>query len=409
MSLYNTFNTGVSGLGAQSRRLGVISDNIANVNTTGFKAVRSNFSNIIAGEAQSFRSASSTVTMVAKPDVDRQGQIQKTDVPTDMAISGNGFFIVRDRSGVDRFGYTRSGSFVIDSQGDLRTREGAYVQGVAIVDGVPAKAPSYGDLKNVRVPQSTLSAATTTKVAVAANLPSDAGIVDAKTSPYVASVDVYDPLGKARTLDLVWSTADSAKRVWKVAVQERGAKTEAGSFELKFDAQGRLVPADAKAAAATIKLPVGAGTDTSTITLSFDDMTALSGRFSLSALNQNGAPAGQLAGINVGSDGVLSFEFSNGVSRPAYRIPLATFPDPDALSLSSGSLYRETVKSGSGLPLLAGIGGAGEIVSRSLEGSTVDIAEEMTDMLVTQNSYSASAKVINTIDKMLEEAVRLGG
>jgi flagellar hook protein FlgE len=409
MSLYSTFNTGVSGLGAQSRRLGVISDNIANVNTTGFKAVRSNFSDIIAGESQSFQHAPGTVSMIAKPDVDRQGQIQKTGVPTDMAISGDGFFIVRDRPGVDSFGYTRSGSFVIDSQGDLRTREGAYVQGVAIVDGVQAGAPSYGDLKNVRVPQSTLSAAPTTKVTVAANLPSDAGIVDAKTSPYIASVDVYDPLGKARQLDLVWSTTDSAKGVWKVAVQERGAKTEAGSFELKFDAQGRLVPADGKAAAATIKLPVGAGTDISTITLSFDGTTALSGRYSLSTLDQNGAPAGQLAGIDVGSDGVLSLKFSNGVSRPAYRIPLATFPDPDALSLSSGSVYRETVKSGSGLPLLAGSGGAGEVVSESLEGSTVDIAEEMTDMLITQNAYSASAKVINTIDKMLEEAVRIGG
>lgn len=409
MSLYNTFNTGVSGLGAQSRRLGVISDNIANVNTTGFKAVRSNFSDIIAGEAQSFHNAPGTVSMIAKPDVGRQGQIQKTGVPTDMAISGDGFFIVRDRPGVDDFGYTRSGSFVVDSQGNLRTREGAYVQGVAIVEGTETTAPSYGDLKNVRVPQSTLSAAPTTRVAVAANLPSGAGTVDGETSPYVASVDAYDSLGKPHQLDFVWSTADSATGVWSVAVYERGIETALGTFSLNFDAEGRLVPADAQATAPAIELPVGNGADTRTIALNFDGTTALSGRYSLSTLDQNGAPAGQLAGINVGGDGVLSLEFSNGVSRPAYRIPLATFPDPDALSLSSGSVYRETVKSGSGLPLLAGSGGAGEIVSESLEGSTVDIAEEMTDMLITQNAYSASAKVINTIDKMLEEAVRIGG
>jgi flagellar hook protein FlgE len=409
VSLYNTFNTGVSGLGAQSRRLGLISDNIANVNTTGFKAVRSNFSDIIAGEAQSFRNAPGTVSMIAKPDVNRQGQILKTGVPTDMAISGDGFFIVRDRPGVDSFGYTRSGSFVIDGQGNLRTREGAYVQGVAVVEGTETTAPSYGDLKNVRVPQSTLSAAPTTRVAVAANLPSSAGAIDPETSPYVASVDVYDSLGESHQLDFVWSTPDSGTGEWDVSVFERGVETALGTFDLNFDAEGRLIPQEAEAALPTIELPVGTGTDTRTIMLSFDGTTALSGRYSLSTLDQNGAPAGQLAGIDVGGDGVLSLEFSNGVSRPAYRIPLATFTDPDALSLSSGSVYRETIKSGTGLPLLAGDGGAGEIVSESLESSTVDIAEEMTDMLITQNAYSASAKVINTIDKMLEEAVRIGG
>lgn len=409
MSLYNTFNTGVSGLGAQSRRLGVISDNIANVNTAGFKAVRSNFSDIIAGGAQSFRNAPGIVSMVAKPDVDRQGQIQRTGVPTDMAISGDGFFVVRDRAGVDGFGYTRSGSFVIDSQGNLRTREGAYVQGVAVVEGVETTAPSYGDLKNIRVPQSTLSAAPTTWVAVAANLPSDAGTVDAETSPYIASVDVYDSLGETHHLDFVWSTSDSSTGEWDVSVHERGVETALDTFDLKFDAEGRLTQVDADAAAPEFELPVGTGTDTRTIALSFEGTTALSGNYSLSTLDQNGAPAGQLVGIDVGSDGVLSLEFSNGVSRPAYRIPLATFPDPDALALSSGSVYRETTESGTGLPLLAGSGGAGEIVSESLEGSTVDIAEEMTDMLITQNAYSASAKVINTIDKMLEEAVRIGG
>lgn len=124
MSLYTSFNTGVSGLGAQSRRLGVISDNIANVNTTGFKAVKSDFSDIVAGEMRAYSSGMSTSTMLAKPDVDRQGQIQKTGVPTDMGISGDGFFIVRDSEQAGDYGYTRAGSFVIDNPG-LSERETA--------------------------------------------------------------------------------------------------------------------------------------------------------------------------------------------------------------------------------------------------------------------------------------------
>ena len=409
MSLYTSFNTGVSGLGAQSRRLGVISDNIANVNTTGFKAVKSDFSDIVAGEMRAYSSGMSTSTMLAKPDVDRQGQIQKTGVPTDMGISGDGFFIVRDSEQAGDYGYTRAGSFVIDNLGALRTRDGAYVQGVPIASVANVVPPSFGDLSSIRVPQSTLSALPTSRVSIAANLPAAAGTVSA-TSPLMASVDVYDQLGTPRHLDFAWSTANSTTRAWNVAVRERGVATPISTFNLSFDAAGVLIPPVA-GAEFRIQLP-GGGTGTATgtgIALNFGDTTALSAPYSLSTIDQNGAPAGQLIGINVDGSGVLSLNFSNGVSKAAYRIPLATFPDPDGLRLSSGNIYRESIASGSGLPHIADTGGAGEIVAESLEGSTVDIAEEMTDMLITQNSYSASAKVINTIDKMLEEAVRIGG
>jgi len=424
MGLAESMNCGVSGLIGNAHRLGVISDNVANANTVGFKAARNNFATLVAGDTMPAYQQPGGVISVNSPDVVRQGQIQSTTSATDLAIAGNGFFILRPELNRTDFAYTRAGNFVVDADGYMRTAAGAYVQGFSTdVSGVDA-GTSPSALQPIRVPQTGLAALQTTRAAFRMNLPADAGTKNAIT-PLSTSITAFDNIGGAHELRLQWTSANAATGAWTVSVLENLPATlpsqpppqprQLGTFAVSFSPDGSVLPPVVKPSIiltpVTGATPVPANPVTAapnTVELDFSGLTSLAAPFEVASITQDGAAAGQMSGIMIDADGGLSAQFSNGTKRSLYKIPLATFPNPNALTPGPNSTYSQTVASGTGYPYRANGAGTGAIVSKALESSTVDISVELTQMIVTQNSYGANAKVIGTVDQLYEDILRLG-
>lgn len=424
MSLAESMYCGVSGLSGNAHRLGVISDNVANSNTIGYKAVRADFATLMASDTLPLYQQPGGVVPVNAPDVARQGQIQSTTSTTDLAVAGSGFFIVRPSFERTDLAYTRAGNFDIDADGYMRSATGAYLQGFAADARGAAAGTAAADLRAIRVPQTGLAAAQTTRATVRLNLPADAGTAHA-TVPLTTSLTAYDNIGGAHQIRLEWTSANAASGQWTARVLEEvpmaagaaapPAPLQLGVFAIGFAPDGAVrplaVPATFVLTPVTGAAPPPPGSTApvpNTVELDFGGLTSLAAPFEVASITQDGAAAGQLSGLTVDPDGALEAQYTNGTKRSLYRIPLATFPNPNGLAPGQNSIYRETVASGAGYPYLAGTAGAGSIVSRALESSTVDIAEELTQMIVTQNAYGANAKVIGTVDELYKDILRLG-
>lgn len=416
MSLYGALYAGVSGLSAQSNAIGIISDNIANVNTVGYKGTSARFSTLVTQQATQALHSPGGVRSQPFNHIDQQGLLQATASSTDIAIAGNGFFVVNESAnpGVgDEYLFTRAGSFFPDQNGDLVNTAGFFLQGYDLsVAPATTSASTVTGLQTVNVANLAGTATPTANLEIGLNLPSTAAIGATET----LTIQVYDSLGNSHDVDLTF--AKTATNAWSITPQNP-TLTSSGVASGTVTSAAGAITFNGDGTPATITMPniditwtVG-GANASSIAVDAgalgqtNGITQFAGEFTVSKSNQDGVSFGNFAGVSIDERGIVTALFDNGETLDIYHVPVAIFQSPNGLTAESGNVYQQTARSGPFLLNLPQVGGAGVVAPSSLEASTVDLASEFTNMIVVQRAYSASAEIITTADEMLEELIRI--
>lgn len=431
MSLYGAMFSGVSGLNAQSQALGMISDNISNVNTVGYKTSKAAFSTLVTRQSLSSFYAPGGVRSSPLSEIDRQGLLQSSASPTDLAISGQGFFVVT-QSNVPNAStapsYSRAGQFSTDSEGYLRSPTGHYLNGWATdASGVPTAANTsvISSLEPIRVNSVSGSATPTTTIEIGANLPATAAVTPGTGSAQTTNVQVFDSLGVPHDIEFLWTktninewtvTVASASGVGAI-VEDPTGTAAAFSQVITFDGLGNPLNFDGNATPFSLGLnTLTSGANDMEITLDFGTVGAADGLTQFGSVNtaiqtafvnQNGVQFGNFLNVAVDEEGIVTALYDNGETLRIYKIPVATFPAPNGLSAGSGTVFNQSEESGDYFLRSAGEANAGTIAPSSLEASTSDLASEFTNMIITQRAYAASTKIITTADEMLDELIRI--
>lgn len=424
MSVQSAMRSAVSGLSAQSSRMAAISDNIANSQTVGYKRSTVSFSAMIAQAQGGYQAGG--VAATARTEVSKLGIIQNGTSATDMAVAGRGFFVVTG-SGGNAPVLTRAGSFRPDAEGYLVNAAGYRLMGWPLGPDGKAGSVDYdalNTLKPVNIASAGATAQPTTTVSFTGNVPSRETGPDAPSDPFRSSVEYFDPLGNSKRLFIEWQPSTTENQ-WTLTVTD-AAGNPYGSVDVEFASSGPLAGSPAAytnvtgatpgfafdPATGKMTIEAVAGTGTQSIELSFGAPGSFSGTTQFAddfnpKTTRDGAPVGQLQGVEVTEDGRVVGVFSNNTRRALWQIPLADVTNPDGLVPGDGNTFQVSQDSGAARLYDANSGGIGAVVGGALEGSNVDIAEELTDLIVTQRAYSTNAKIIQTADEMLEEAGRL--
>lgn len=426
MSITKTLYTGVSGLTAHGRAIGVVGDNIANVNTTGYKSERAIFQDLLGRSIMSVNEAGSGVQMSKITREFSQGTLMTTDSPTDLAINGRGFFVVRGNlGGSEGSFYSRSGQFQLDNNGNLVDPQGFIVQGYL----VNSAGVIDNQLTDLNVTNSVLSPQPSTSIELSVNLdsneeeppPFDAA-EPGTTSNFSTSMDVYDSLGNSHRVDVYFrrETADN-EWTWHAITDDgeiggtAGNNAELASGRLNFTSDGELdIETDLTAWSATFN-----GASPQVVTFDFGDSlttdggTGLEGstQFSSSnavrSLSQDGFATGELASVGIQSGGDVMAIYTNGEQRRVGQVALATFESEGQLARAGSSLWAETDNSGEARVGTAANGPAGSITANALEMSTVDLGKEFVNLITYQRGFQANSRTVTTADQMYQEAVNL--
>lgn len=457
MSINSAMLSGVSGLITNSSALAAISDNIANVNTTAYKRNQVNFANVVTAQAVKGRYSAGGVQAVTRQFVSQQGLIQSATSPTDLGISGDGFFVVATKGGTltpnDERVFTRSGSFSVDADGYLVNDAKLYLQGWKMQDdGTFNINPSdLNMMESINVKNLGAAVRATSNIVVNANLNKSQVADVAKNTGYTVGemadwavnqnagtgtqpdftfeMNVIDSVGATHKVAVALIKDNATPNLWKAEMYAVPASDISGatngliaSGNIAFTADGQL---DLAAAGTTLfgptaKLNLGAsgsaatprwadslGIEASDIDLDWSKVTQYASPSTLNAANSDGANVGNVVGVEVSEDGVVSAIFDNSEVRKIAKIGLASFANPDGLAPVSGNAYRPTIPSGEFVIKQPGVGGAGGIAAGTLEASTVDLSSEFTGLITTQKAYSASSKIITTADQMLEELINI--
>ncbi|MBN9237153.1 MULTISPECIES: flagellar hook protein FlgE [Phyllobacteriaceae] len=412
MSLYGMMRTGVSGMNAQANRLSAVADNIANSDTTGYKRSSVEFSSLVmsnTGGAYNSGGVNSTI----RTAVTDRGDLRGTSSVSDLAIRGDGFFVVQDSGGTPFL--TRAGSFVPDAQGRLVNAAGFQLMAYSYANGTPAPTVNgFQGLVPVQITSGDMTATPSTTGTFSGNLPSGATVVATPPSGNAAgaqytnksSMVVYDKLGNKVMVDVYFTKTGAG--AWEVSVFDQSKATAGGPFpytggalqtaNITFDANGKLT----------------GGTDSITFTVPGGnplklDLKGLSqlgtGYTATAQVNGNGPSS--IEKVSIGKDGTIYAQYADGSTKPLYKIPLATVPSPDRLVQQSGNVFTQSPDSGDVRIGFAGDGKLGDIMSGNLENSNVDIAEELTNMISSQRSYTANSKVFQTGSELMDILVNL--
>ena len=420
MSITGALFSGVSGLAAQGQALGVISDNISNVSTVGYKGVSASFATLVTVSASENAYTPGGVRARPLQHVNQQGLLQATTSLTDIAMAGSGLFVVNEAavagSGSDYL-FTRAGSFRPDADGNLVNTAGYYLQGWPLdsTGALPANTTVLSSLQTVNIASLASTAVPTTLAELGMNLPSTA----ANGDTHSVTVQVFDSLGNAHDLQLDFVYNDTtAPPQWDIVVQDPTLSSTgvvSGTVapavrSITFNGDGTpatitFPPIDITWTA-TIANPSSIAFDLGTLGLA-DGVTQFAGEFAITFIDQDGAQFGAFTHVSIGDDGVVTAHFDNGQLFDIYQLPIAMFPNFNGLEPRDGNAYLQSREAGNLLLMQANTGGAGIIASSALESSTVDLATEFTNMIITQRAYSASAKIITTADEMLEELIRI--
>jgi len=416
MSLYGMMRTGVSGMNAQANRLSTVADNIANADTTGYKRSSTEFSTLImptTGGAYN----SGGVTTTVRSSISSQGVLQYTTSVSDLAVNGDGFFVVRDASGTPFL--TRAGAFVPDAQGRLVNAAGFQLMAYSYENGVPAATVNgFQGLEPVTITDQGMTATPSTNGSFSANLPAGATPVAAgdlpsansATAQYTAksSLVAYDNLGNKVLLDVYFTNTGAGS--WQVSVFDQSKATPGTSFpytggalgsaNLTFDTTTGQLTGATKSVSFTV--PNGAP-----MTLDLSTLTQLGTGYTPGDAHVNGNAPSTIEKIEISKDGTIYALNKDGSSKALYKIPLADVTSPDQLAALAGNVYAQSSESGAVRIGFANEGKLGAIISGALENSDVDIAEELTSMIAAQRSYTANSKVFQTGSDLMDVLVNL--
>lgn len=463
MSINSALLAGVSGLIANSASLAAISDNIANTNTTAYKRSQINFANVVTSQVVKGRYSAGGVEAVTRNFIANQGLIQSASSATDLAIAGNGFFVVTDKganlTNQDPRYFTRSGSFSVDSDGYLVNDSGYYLQGwPSDEQGNIVTDPSdLTQMNSINIKDLGAQVLQTSNIIINANLDKRgitgsvgdatyngatvASLSDYANDPttgtkpdFTFQMNVIDSGGGTRRMAMAFLKDSSAANSWHAEIYSVPASDVAGAVRpgqiaqglLRFNSDGSFNEAGstlfgttagvgnppnialaASSAGAGLRWAAGLGIEASDIDLDITKFTQFSATSTVASINPNGAPLGNVVGVEVAEDGKVSAIFDNNLIRLVAQIGLATFANPDGLEAVGGNAYIQSTESGEYSVKQPQLGGAGKIESSALEASTVDLSAEFTGLITTQRAYSASSKIITTADQMLEELINI--
>ncbi len=416
---------GVASIKAHQTRMNVIGNNLANVNTTAFKASRANFQDMIWQTVRGGYGPNGTqggqnplqyglgVIVGGTASDQSQGSLNATNRRTDLALQGNGFLVVSDGTGMT---YTRDGSLDIDSRGDLVTRStGQRILGWAadatgaIDSSVPVSPTSY-----VNLPLSTLtSAQVTSRASISGNVDSSSTPTDVAST----SMIVYDALGGPHNITVSFTNRQTppqgtapagATSSWEWTATEGttalGGFAGAGNERLYFDNRGALLNPQALG---NITIPASGAASAFDVDVDFTSITQLASKSGVQANGQDGYPTGSLEDFAIAPDGVITGIFSNGLTRHLGQIAMANFTNPGGLERMGNNLYRSSDNSGIADIGVPGQNGRGIVNSGFLEQSNVDISQEFTDLIVTQRGFQANTRVVTTVDEMLQDLINI--
>jgi len=416
MSISALMRTSASGMNAQSNRLGTVADNIANVNTTGYKRAYTEFSSFIPVRSTT-EYVSGSVTTHIRNAISEQGVFNYTTSVTDLAINGDGMFLVSDTDGTPFL--TRAGSFVKNGDGELVNGAGFYLMGYSTEGNPSIVANGIGGLERVTISDLALQAVPSTEGVLSSNVPADATVVaaadlpsaNAATAEFTAktSLLVYGNLGREVSLDIYW--AKTASETWEITVYDRAEAAPGGDFPyasgplvtdtITFDpTTGALDPLSPTSL--TIPVPDG-----SNLLLDLSQTSQLATDYTVIDASVNGNAPSAVDRIEIDTDGTLFTVYESGARIATFKIPLADVPSPDNLTALPGNVYMPSSESGGVQVGFSTTGGMGSIVSGALESSTVDLASELTAMIESQRGYTANSKVFQTGSELLDVLVNL--
>lgn len=403
-----SFDIALSGVDAANTDLDAISNNIANVDTTGFKESDTEFADVYAQTQQGVASTA-TGNGVAVADVAQQfdqGNITTTSNNLDLALSGNGFFILNNNGAVS---YTRNGSFQVNQNGYLVDSSGDMVQGYA-----PLSTGGFntGELSDIQLTTAESTPQATTTADIGLNLPAGATApTDATFSPSdpdsyteTTSLTVYDSLGAAHTAQLYFIQGATANN-WTAQLYVDGTAVGTGQA-LTFNSDGTLTsPANGEVNFGSYTPSTGAAA--MNITFDMSGSTQDGSSFGVNSVSQNGYTTGDLTGINISATGVVQANFTNGQSTTLGQLALANFADPQGLQQEGGTQWVQSYASGDPVEGVAGGSGFGTIQSGALEDSNVDITAQLVDMITAQRAFQANAQMISTQDQLTQDIINI--
>lgn len=435
MSLFGAMNTAISGLTAQSAAFTNISDDVANSQTVGFKGVDTTFEDFLT---TSNASTNSSGAVVARPVYlnNIQGTVSQSTNPLALAISGQGFFAVStlvgsSSSSTETFSptpeYTRAGDFQLNAAGYLVNSAGGYLNGWSVNSAT--HVVDRNALAPIQVSQTEFNPVATSNVNLSANLPA----TPASGAPVSSQINIYDGLGTAHAVTLTWT--QNATNDWTVAISvpdDTSGTAARGTAEVLFGATVSGNPVSdgtvgsvntnvtgtvtgsayqaGKPAAVTFTTDFGSGPQTVSLNMgnfgSSTGVTQYAGTaYSLRGLTQDGVPPGSFSSISTTAAGDINVNYDNGQVRTIARVPVVTFASPDSLQRENGEAFTTTIASGNPVASDAGTNGAGTLITSSVEESNVDIAQQFSNLIVAQRSYSANAKLVTTADDMLQQTI----
>jgi flagellar hook protein FlgE len=412
--MFTSFSSALSALNADTTAIDVVGNNLANLNTAGFKTSDVSFHDLVTQSIGSGLGSTQVGFGVGTPITLRQfsqGAIESTGSPLDGAIQGDGFFVVSTPAGAIQ--YTRSGNFQVDSSGNLMTATGEKVQGWAENNGV---LTTSGPIGNITVPVGALQQPqVTTTVSADLNLDASA-TAGPPPDTFSTSMQVYDSLGAAHVVTMAFTKTSTANQ-WQYSMSFPDSDLTAPGTPvtgtLTFDSSGHLtVPAttDVPPVLAATGLADGAS-DMSVTWNMFNGSTPRLTQFvqpsATSALAQDGKPAANLVSVGLADGGKILAQYSNGTTVAVGQIAMATIRNPQSLISVGNSDYQLSANTATPAIGLPGSGGRGTVLGGSVEASTVDIAREFTNLIVFQRSYEANARVITTADQLSQDTIAL--
>ncbi|ANT63177.1 flagellar hook protein (plasmid) [Salipiger sp. CCB-MM3] len=431
MSISNAMAAGVSGLTANSNAVERISNNIANADTIGYR--RSFAQMVTSGSTSATGGTSTGVATTITHSNSTEGSYTETSVSSNLTVNGSGFFVVN--SNIET-GYTtgnmftRDGSFAPDEDGNLVNGQGLYLMGYAYDEtgslGTVDRS-TFSDLEPVNIASQAINGTATTEVSISGTLPSQETGVDEPGDAFTTSVEFYNSLGEADRLTLSFQPTD-VDDTWEVTIS--GTDGDYGTVTMSFNNSGAnagspsgyanatsLATAPAAfafdAATGEMSLTINNGDTPQQLTLSlgapdeFDGLTQFAGDYTPMTVEADGAESGVLTSVEFDESGDVWGLFDNGNRKVLYSVPLATFANADGLATSNNSTFQVSNDSGAFYLSAAGTGETGTLTSGGVEGSNVDIAQELTSLIQRQRAYSSNAKIITTADEMLNETVNL--
>jgi flagellar hook protein FlgE len=413
----SSFSTPLSGLKAATDALDIVGNNLANLNTTGYKDTTVSFYDLlqqsIAGGAVQIGGG---VSATHSEQIFNQGSINQTGGAFDAAIQGNGFFVLSDPSGNTL--YTRAGNFQLDANGNLITGNGQFVQGWAATSG--GVINTSGPVGNITIPSNVLqSPIATTQFTLSGNLQSDA-TVGATDGTFSAPIEVVDSLGSTHTLTV--SFTKTAANAWTYTVDVPGADLTAGTAgtptqlatgSMVFDSNGNLItPAAPGQVAINIKGLTDGASDMSINWNLYDangnpTFTQFAQPSALSGSSQDGKAAAQVTQVSLSNGGAIFVNYSDGSQQEIGQIALASIANPDSLVAVGQSNYEVGPDTATPVVGMPATGSRGNIEGGALEDSTVDIATEFTNLIVYQRSYEANSKVISTLNQLTQDLLSI--